>query len=180
MSQTLRRPDLVHDIIERLETARRGLVGTVKPFTLRELNHRPGGTASSIRQLSNHLWATEAWMIERVVRALNGEQDLSREQAEEQLPAVLGVPMTGLLIHSKGLGEVDFSELVASILARLATVRERTQEVLAALSPDDLHRELINPCEDDRTVRDVLNRNTAKVTTRSQVAAVLASVAPTV
>jgi uncharacterized damage-inducible protein DinB len=147
----------VHDIIERLEAARRGLVQTVKPFTSRELNYRPGGTASTIRQLLNHLWAAEAWMTERVVRALNGEQDLSREQAEQQLPAVLGVPMTGLLIHSEGLGEVDPSEPVKSILARFDTVRERTRETLSSLGPDDLYRELIDPCDDDRTVRDVLN-----------------------
>lgn len=88
MNKTSSRPDLLQDIIERIEAARQGLIQTVEPFTLRELNYKPGGTAVTIRQLLNHLWATEAWMIERVARALKGELELSKEEADGILTRV--------------------------------------------------------------------------------------------
>jgi uncharacterized damage-inducible protein DinB len=157
MNQTPNRPDLLQDVMERIEAARRGLTQTAEPFTLRELNHRPGGKATTIRQLLNHLWAAEVWLTARVTCALKGEPDLSREQAEAQIPDVLGVPVRGLLIHKKGLGEVDPDEDVQAILARFGAVRTRTREMLSALEPDDLYIQLTAPCEGDRTVRDLLN-----------------------
>ncbi len=92
-----------------------------------------------------------------VARALVGKPDITKEDAEEQMPDVLDVPMKGLLIHLKGLGEVDSNEDVQAILARFDSVRKRTGEILSALEPDDLYKELTAPSDDDKTVREILN-----------------------
>lgn len=149
--------DLLQDCVERIEEVRRSVVKFVEPFPAHELNDRPCGKGGSTRQHLNHLWAVEAWFIERVVRALKGEPDVSREAAGEELPDVLGVPVKGPLVPQVRLSEVDQSEPVQRIFARLEAVRKHTREVLSSLKTEDLHRQLIDSCGEERTVRDVLN-----------------------
>ena len=151
------RPNLLQDIINRLETTRQGLFQTVEPFSQEQLNYKPGGTAATVRQLLNHLWATEAWMMERVSRALKGEPDITKEEAEKQMPDVLDVPMKGLLIHLKDLAEIDVNEDIQAIFARFNAVRGQTRDMLSSLKPDDVYKKLTRPTDDDKTVREILN-----------------------
>lgn len=157
METSLSKMDLLQDCIERIEGVRRAVMKFVEPFPLHELNDKPCGKGGSTRQHLNHLWATETWFTERVVRALKGEPDISREAAREELPDVLGVLIKGPLHPQVKLSEVDQSEPIQKIFERLEDVRKRTRKVLSNLKIEDLHKNLIESCGEEKTVRNVLN-----------------------
>jgi len=144
------------EVVARWEQVREGLLNTIRSFSLRELNNAPGGRAATVRQLANHLWAMEAWMIERIARAARGEPDLARDAAEITLPDVLGAPMGNVLQHTHfALG--DQSESVGTIITRLDAVREASRLVLADLPADGYFIPIVETTDDNHTVGDILN-----------------------